>query len=189
MLLFARVLSVTRATVRNLVLSAFVTAIVASGCGGAARDTAVVGRTGNLPVEWTVYDGDGVPVRLERMRGRVLLVWVFTTFDLASSAMVEPLNRLVERRGDQIRVLGIAVQPNARQLLPLFAEAMRLRFPVTWDPEGHVLGGASPLGDVDMVPTIVVIDRQGYRLGTHAGPAGDSELGRIVDRARRGDAP
>ncbi|MCC7535770.1 MAG: hypothetical protein IT379_06135 [Deltaproteobacteria bacterium] len=165
-------------------------ALLLAACGGAARETSsVVGRSDRLPVEWTVFDGEGVPVRLERMRGRVLLVWVFATYDAASIAMVDPLNRLVERRGDQVGVIGVAAQPNARQLLPLFGEAMRLRFQVTWDPEGHVLGDASPLGPIDLVPTLVVLDRRGYRLGAHPGPASDQELGRIVARALRGDAP
>lgn len=175
---------------RGLALAlALSVAVGAGACGGTAREPSVVGHSRELPVEWTVYDAEGVPVRLERLRGRILLVWIFATYDIASAAMISPLNRLVERRADQVRVLGIAAQPNARQLLPLFAEAMRLRFPVTWDPDGHVLGGASPLGPIDLVPTLVVLDRHGYRLGARPGAATDADLARLVDRALSGDGP
>lgn len=133
-------------------------------------------------VELALRRADGSFIDIGDLRGSVVVLFVFATFDGVSQATLRPLTNLVERQPD-VRVVGIAAQPSARQLLDAYEHALSPPFPITYDPEDHVQTGASTLGALELIPTLIVLDRRGVEVGRHVGFIEDEELTELVARA------
>lgn len=147
----------------SLPLLALLTAF-GGGCGGPTSNAdygeAHVEPT-RAPFDVPLLDANNEPVELSEMRGQFVLLFLFATFDLPSQAALEPL-REVAGQHPEMKVIGVALQPNPRDLLQIFATALELDFPLTYDPENRLLQGLTDLGRVDSVPTYVLLDRDGF---------------------------
>jgi peroxiredoxin len=111
-------------------------------------------------VSLTLTDLEGSQFDVAEFRGRRVLLFLFATFDLTSHAAVEPLQQFAREHTD-LKVIGIAVQPDARELLAIFASALEIEFDVAYDADNLILRGLSGLGQVNAVPSYVLIESDG----------------------------
>lgn len=127
---------------------------------------------------------DGRFIDVGDLRGHVVLLFVFATFDAMSQLALHPLRELAEADRD-LRIVGIAAQPSARLLVDAYVHALSPPFPVTYDPEELVPVGESSLGVIDAVPTFIVLDRRGVPAARHVGFASRDRLRELVAAGSR----
>lgn len=110
--------------------------------------------------ELALRDTHGEDVDLAAFHGRAVLLFLFATFDLPSQAALEPLQEVARQHPD-LAVLGIALQPDPQDLLDIFASALHVEIPLTYETDNRLLRGLTDLGQIDGVPTYVLLDRRG----------------------------
>lgn len=161
------------------VIGGVVLGLVLAACGGApASSTAsadkstdtrqVVSKPSRAGVTLLLRRADGEPLFLEKMRGRPILVFIFTTFDASSQL---GLNVLIDfaKSDPKLQIVAIAVQPSPGRILPAFAAALAAPFPLTYDPSDSVLMHKSDLGRLDAVPCYILLNEKGYIAERHYG--------------------
>jgi len=151
-------------------------------CGAGARQAGGA-RAGQAPVEVELTSVEGRRFALSELRGTPLLLFVFTTYDDACQIALTELERVLQKHAG-LHALGVAVQPNAEQLLPLYREALSVSFPLAYDPTSVVLRGESELGAVGAVPAFVMLDAQGRITMRHIGALDRAGLEKLVASAR-----
>jgi peroxiredoxin len=122
---------------------------------------------------------DGETIELERFRGRRVLLFFFTTYDIASQLEMEHLIGFAPKH-PELKVVGVALQPNAAKLLGLYRDYLEIPFPVAYDPTGRVKAGLSDLGQIPSVPSFVLLDETGRVVGRHAGATTAEVLGPLI---------
>ncbi len=131
------------------------------------------------PISLTLRSSDGRIVALEDQRGAPILLAVLATYDGVSQAAMRPLSRFA-RHHEEVLVLGVLAQPEARTFAPLFEEAMRAPFAITWDPSDAITRGVSDLGPLEAVPSYVRIDPSGRIVAQHVGFLDEDDLERFM---------
>ncbi len=91
------------------------------------------------------------------------------TFDGVSQAALRPTSRFVRHHMGELHVLGVAVQPNPEPLLVPYVSALSPPFPFTYQMEGTIGEGTSALGQLEAIPTYVMIDAHGVEVARHVG--------------------
>ena len=129
------------------------------------------------PFELRLIEASGEPLDVSTLRGAPVLLFLFATFDLGSQAAIEPLGEFAKRHSD-LQVVGVALQPNPRDLLQIFPSTLKVDFPLTYDPDNHLLQGLTDLGRIEGVPFYALIDRQGFVERKAIGPLGVDALER-----------
>src|SRR5687768_16814705 len=167
---------------RRALLPIVMVAIASGACGGGSTEGAI-GETHAEPpaepLELALRTPTGEFVDIGDLRGRPTLLFLFATFDGVSQAALRPLARFVRAHPD-VHVLGIAAQPNAAPLLEAYRLALAPSFTLTYDPEERITEGTSNLGDVDTVPTYIMLDADGMEVARHTGFAGENKLERLL---------
>jgi hypothetical protein len=168
-----------------LVRCALISALGLVGCG-ASSSPGTIGQSRGAPdpraVELALRRTTGEWIHVGDLRGRPVLLFVFATFDGVSQAALQPIGRFLRHHRD-VHVLGIAAQPDAAQLLDPYERALTPPFFLTYDPEGYVATGTSPLGSIDAVPTFIMLDASGHEVERHVGFPGTRTLERLRSRA------
>lgn len=162
-------------------------ALAIAGCGGAsASDELGRGRSQHdaEPIELALRTPEGVFVDLGDLRGKPVVLFVFATFDPVSQAATRPLARFQRAHADDAHVVGVAVQPNAAELVGPWSQALGITFTVTYEPEPRILAGATDLGNIAGVPSYIVLDADGVVVARHTGFASENKLARLLDAAR-----
>ena len=118
-------------------------------------------------VELTLATPTGELLFLGDMRGRPILLYFFATFDVASQANLTPLDAFT-RAHPEVRVIAVAIQPDARVLLDAWVHALSPAFETTFDPDNAISEGTSVLGQLG-VPTFVLLDADGVPRAAEAG--------------------
>ena len=136
---------------RSLWLCAWLTACVSS--------SQVVERTPER-LELTLGQPDGTRVELSALTGQPTLLFLFATYDEASQLALVPLLQTLEHQRD-LRVVAVALQPDAKDFLPMFKRALSIPFALYLDPENQLMQGKTALGQVNAVPAFVALDAQG----------------------------
>lgn len=133
-------------------------------CGGGSSPSESIGRARHAEtdgaVSLTLTDLNGSQFDVAEFRGRRVLLFLFATFDLTSHAAVEPLQQFASEHAE-LKVIGIAVQPDPREFLAIFASALEIEFDVAYDAENRILPGLSEIGQVNAVPSYVLIEPDG----------------------------
>lgn len=165
--------------------ASFVLALALASCGGSAPPPVGVSapRARPEPLELTLRAPDGRWLDVGDLRGHRVVIFLFATFDGTSQAALRPLSRLVRHRPD-VYVVGVAAQPDARDLLEAWAAALSPPFPVAYDPDERVSRGTSNLGALDAIPSFVVLDEDGFVVARHSGYASESRLDALLARER-----
>ncbi len=163
---------------------------IVAGCGGGAnarhpngvpRDAADEGEQqategDETPVERPPVEGaleltlarpDGHLLFVGEMRGQPVMLYFFATYDVASQANVMPLSTFAETH-PEVRVVAVAIQPNARQFVDAWVSALRPPFEAAFDPDDAISQGTTPLGQLG-VPTFVLLDADGVPRAALAG--------------------
>jgi len=154
--------------------------VVASCGGGQQPQPQGIGNSrapGNVrPIELTLRGTTGEWIHLGDLRGKPVLLFLMATFDGVSQAALRPTSRFVRHHGSELHVLGVAVQPNPQPLLVPYVDALQPPFPFTYQMEGTIGEGTSPLGQLEAIPTYVMIDAYGVEVDRHVGFPNTSTL-------------
>jgi thiol-disulfide isomerase/thioredoxin len=93
------------------------------------------------------------------LRGKPAILFFFTTWCTLCQLQAERLHQVHAAAGkDRVAIWGIAIDLD-RRLVPPFVEAAGFNFPVLYGDPGLVRG--SPVGPVQGVPRIVILDAAG----------------------------
>ncbi len=114
----------------------------------------------------------GGSLTLSSLRGRPVLITLFSTWDMRCQAEVPLINQLKERYGPRgLEVLGVALAPPGNKSLTLiktYVEVTRITYDVLLaEPQDLELVGA--LGQTRRVPRTVLLDHKGRVLLDQAG--------------------
>ena len=134
------------------------------------------------PLEMTLRTPEGDWIHIGDLRGRPVLLFVFATWDGVSQAALRPVSRFA-RTYDDVHVIGVAAQPDAAQLIDAYQHALDPPFPMTYDPEQNVHEGTSPLGSIEVVPTLIMLDARGFEVGRRAGFPNTNTLPNLREEA------
>lgn len=128
----------------------------------------------------------GIPVTRELLLGRVSVVEFWATWCPPCLDSIPDLAELQERHGEDLQVLGIAVESREEEVRRLATE-LELPFPVVLGDEEL----ARAFGDLLAVPTILVFDRRGRTLATFQGAPEDlgAQLEAVVTKALAPETP
>jgi cytochrome c biogenesis protein CcmG, thiol:disulfide interchange protein DsbE len=107
-----------------------------------------------LPV---VANGDeGARMKLSDLRDRVVVLDFWASWCGPCAMQAPILERVAQRHGDDVIVLGINVD-DPPELARRYAAAKKLTYPILVDGDGT----AQRAYDASTLPTVVIIDRQG----------------------------
>ena len=118
-------------------------------------------------------------------RGKPTVVAFVTTFDLASQVQVRELDKVIRRQSPRPNVAAVVLEPPSYGVLAdAFRTSMDLSFPVAMG--GRASGGRDgPFGQIDHVPTVVVLDSEGVEVWRKRGLASPRELEQALAAAAR----
>lgn len=163
-------------------------ALAVAGCGGGeARTPVEVGSREEVhPYQFDALDER--QVSREAFAGKPTVLVFLTTWDIASQAQVGIVLKIAEREGKELNVAIVALhERHERELVEAYVRSVKWPHPVALsDAETRV--GRGPLGDVHMIPTVLVIDREGRLVKKHVGVTKAPELRESIEAAKAGAA-
>jgi rhodanese-related sulfurtransferase/thiol-disulfide isomerase/thioredoxin len=120
------------------------------------------------PAPTFALSGPGGDFALTEHRGRIVVLHFWATWNELSPEGLDALAGLHEEVADAgVAIVGIAEDEDAEAALGRWAEGRpALPFPLVADPGGTV---ARLYGGVELLPTTVVVDRQGLLRARHTG--------------------
>lgn len=127
------------------------------------------------PVSLVLTEANGETLSLPRPRGRPLLLVLFATYDSASQLLWQPLATAKAGFPD-LDVVGVALQPDAAVLLPMYGQTLAIDAALAYDPGASVLSGQSDLGRIERVPELILLSSDGHLLARRLGAAPHDEL-------------
>ena len=150
--------------------------VAALACALAATAPAVAATSATpLAPDFTLRGADGRNVRLDELRGQVVLVNFWATWCGPCRAELPRLDALYQKyHTSGFLLLGVNVDDDPRTALATAAR-LHVSFPVLLDTDKKV----SKLYDLNTMPSTIVIDRDGkmrfLHRGYRAGTEGDYE--------------
>ena len=168
-------MSGTRSAVRAVALGALLTLAPACGGPGAARPR-------SAPISLSLPALDGGQLDLATLRGRVVVLHVFTTWSVAAQLDVEQL--ALADGAPEVVVVGIALDPDGRMLVAPWRAAGEVRYLIVLADDA-VRAGVGALGPLPEVPTTLVLDDEGRITARAPGQLRAGELARMIASARR----
>jgi len=149
-----------RGLIIALVAGALGIAVLAGFLGSGSRGP-------KMAPDFAVTDLEGRAVRLSALRGRVVLLNVWTTWCAPCREEMPSLDRLQARlRERAFTLLAVSQDEEGRRVVEPFVQQTRLSFPVYLDP-GHQVGDRY---EVWGYPETFVIDRNGFVVERVIGP-------------------
>ncbi|HWP65624.1 MAG TPA: TlpA disulfide reductase family protein [Candidatus Limnocylindria bacterium] len=125
------------------------------------------GRTPTLAPDFSVVDLSGKTVRLSALRGKVVLVNVWTTWCPPCREEMPSMERLYRQlAGPDFELLAVSEDEGGIELVREFVHDLDVSFPVLYDPERQVGSRFGVWG----YPETFVIDRAGYVVERVIGP-------------------
>jgi hypothetical protein len=154
--------------------SSLLVALVA--CAGARTAPAgvTVGESSDAPI-WEFSSLDARPVSSAAFAGKAVALVFVTTYDPISQ---QQLNYDLPLAGEfpNVTFVLVALQDaQARELVELYRDTMKVKFPVALADAATIAGGGT-LGDVHHIPTTVLIARDGRIAWRHESGVMPAEL-------------
>jgi hypothetical protein len=104
---------------------------------------------------------DARPVSSAAFAGAPVVLAFITTWDLLSQAEVRFLVEMNKRDAGKVGYAAVCLQEaKDRELIEVYRSTLGVTFPVAIADRGTI-AGAGPFGDVQTVPTVVVLDGSG----------------------------
>jgi hypothetical protein len=145
--------------------------LLAMACGGSAPGPRLA---------LTVAALDGGDLDLARYRGRVVVLHLFTTWDLGAQVDLLQLEAAAARK--DVAVIGVALDPEGYELVAPWRTGSEVTYQLALADDA-IRSGTSPLGTIDVVPTTIVLDRQGRIAARVPRALAAGELATLIDRA------
>lgn len=111
-----------------------------------------------MPVYLELTGLDGELVRVRELRGKPVVLHLFTVGSMAAQMDVSQLNAAHDT--GEISILGIALDPNADLLIRVWARESGARYRVVIGDEDLTMG-KTDLGPIATVPTTILLDDKG----------------------------
>jgi hypothetical protein len=158
-------------------------ALALVGCGAAAQPAPAVAPAAHGPPLEFAFSGAGEQVSSGSLRGRPTVVLFLTTYDLASQFAARDLAQIVRSFTPRANAVAVVFEDaQYEELLPLYRQTLELPYPVVMG-DIATRAGQSAFGPVDVLPTLVVLDRSGREVWRHAGAAARAEVIGALERA------
>jgi hypothetical protein len=153
------------------------------GCGGAAQPAAAPPAAAHGPPLEFAFSGAGQQVSSSETRGRPTVILFLTTYDLASQFAARDLAHIVRSFTPRANAVAVVCEDaQYEDLLPTYRQTLELPYPVVMGDIG-TRAGQSAFGPIDILPTLVVLDRSGREVWRHAGAASRAEVTTALERA------
>lgn len=139
------------------------------------------------PLSFTFVGQGGEEVSSRTLRGRITIVALVTTYDLASQLVLRRVNQALGSYSPRINAFALVLEaPSYAVLVESFSESLDLHFPVVMADQASLDGGG-PFGPIDYVPTLVFLNRDGGAVERLRGPVSPEQVTAVLDRlsARR----
>ena len=120
----------------------------------------------------------GPKVSLASLRGRPAIIDFWATWCAPCVRQIPVLNALLDKRGDEVAVIGISVDVDGADAVAPFAEEHGIEYTVLFGDEAL----AQDFGARGF-PTLFVLDAEGSILEAHVGVASLDELEEALERA------
>ena len=126
--------------------------------------------------------GDQV-VSSETTRGRATALLFITTYDIVSQLVVKRLGEVLVRFTPRANAAAVVLEaPSYAELLPAYRESLALPYPVVI-ADFATQQRQGPFGDIQKVPTLLILDRSGREVWRHQGPLETREIEAALKRA------
>ena len=112
---------------------------------------------GNQAPDFTLSLLGGGAITLSQLRGKPVLINIFTTWCPPCQAELPDIQEIYERYGDRIHVIVISYGEDAKTV-DYYFDAYNYTFPVAYDPGGSVF---ESVYDIEFIPQTWVIDVNG----------------------------
>jgi len=129
-------------------------------------------------------DLDGEEVLLAKLRSKIIVLHLFTTWSVASQVDVEKLQKQHKKGDVDVVVIGVALDPDGAKLVRPWSKGMSTEYPIVLS-SAQLRDGKSVLGRIRTVPTTLVINRFGRVRNRVERQLKAQELPRLVEAARR----
>jgi peroxiredoxin len=162
---------------RRRVLAAALSGFVPAACGGAMGGGAKSAPEGELigakaPDFSLSPAGGGAPISPGAFHGKVLIIDFWATWCAPCRESFPAYQRLIDKFGGRLAVLGVSVDEEASGIEKFRAET-GVKFPLVWD-EGQVAASVYKPGTM---PTCFLVNRSGFVHSIHEGfHAGDEAM-------------
>lgn len=124
---------------------------------------------------------DGTPFDSKRVSGRSTVVVFITTYDLGSQVVMRELGAVVRQRTPRINAGAIVLEPPKNApLVEAYAHSLEVPFPVALADQA-TLESRGAFGPITVVPTTVLLDRDGNEVWRREGAMTRSELRDAID--------
>lgn len=145
-------------------------ALVAGACGSTSRKPGPGGppAAGARPVELSLPRLGGGRIEVQQLRGRPVVITMFTTWCLRCQAEAPRFVELHERHGARLALLGLAMDVRGFRLIKTYVDHVGFRFPVMLAPPND-LDLVTAMGKTRRVPRTLLLDRQGRIALDHQG--------------------
>jgi hypothetical protein len=128
---------------------------------------------------------DGQRVSSVTNRGKVAIVTIIATYDLASQVVVRELSQVRARQRRPLSVLAVVLEaPKNAPLAEAFAATMEMPFPIAMADQA-TLEARGPFGRIGGVPTTIVLSAKGREVWRHEGAVLAADIERAIAAARR----
>jgi thiol-disulfide isomerase/thioredoxin len=126
-----------------------------------------------LAPDFTLTDIDGSQFSLNNFRGRVVLLDFFATWCSPCLSEIPHLKSLNDEFGNDLVIISISVSPSTDsvEMLQQFRQDYKMNWIITRDT-----AGVSYDYGIQYIPTLVVIDQEGYIKHQHVGLTDESVL-------------
>jgi thiol-disulfide isomerase/thioredoxin len=165
------------APLRRATLSIALGCLLALGCHADRRraDAAAPPAQRETAPDFTLQDLAGSSVHLAALRGHPVVIDFWATWCAPCREQIPVLKRFQARHGDEVVVLGVAVDADGRQVVAPFAAKLGISY--------RVLLGSEALAErygAFGFPSLYVVGPDGEIVLTHVGVISDEELERAV---------
>jgi thiol-disulfide isomerase/thioredoxin len=157
-------------------------ALVATGCATMASSENDA-KLPTAPVSLRIDRIDGGVLTLGSLRGRVVVVNVFTTWADLALFEVPKLKKIATTHDTKdIVVVGIALDQD-KKMVSIFARTFEIPYylGVVDDPAAFTSDNG-PFGKITLIPTSILLDRDGHVVARMDGVWADGVLEAAVDR-------
>lgn len=151
------------------------TLAVLVACGGKPAPAAP-----RMPIALVLPAADGGEIDILDYRGKVVVLHVFTTWSLAATGDVPELVAAHQRPGDEVVVIGVATDLEGFAVVSPWRNALGVRYLVALADEA-LRAGQTALGELPVVPTTIVLDRDGSIAHVIDRQLAPGELAAVID--------